>query len=772
MRKVLSLLTTAAVAVPLVLVLTATTSSAVAAQPLQEVRTLDFPEAGLSVAANAVNNSGAIAGTSSDASDDERPHGYVTDPTNTSTTDLQPLDIDSDLSNATALNDAGQAVGSATNVPGDDSPGTATVWGPGGGATDLGTIGQRPCTLSDEEEFNCDTSSATGINNNGIVVGRSDRDNGSGGRITHAFVDRLATMDMIDIGTLTGGATSEALGVNDSGLVVGDSQTSDGHGGTTTHAFVYDMATATMTDIGTLPGGTSSVARAVNVHGLVVGDSTVVGGAVHPFTYDTTTHVMTDIGLPPGVTNAGASAVNDNGVVVGSADGGAYVYNPADRSFAIIAGARNAKGINDAGEVVGEGTVPDSGFPQATDTTFGAYFTFVKLSPPAAPRNLRITTACGTAPLLRWTASPPTALAQPDAYIVFRNGLMIAKVTGTAYSDTSAPAPSSYTVAATNVDGLSPMSNRVTWMCQPGVTGTVTSAGSPIAGIDVRAYASGTTTLAAKAQTDSAGHYGLPSLAAGSYNLRFSDAAGRVVLAWNGGAASQAAAAPVVVTPGTAVTVDAALVAAGHISGTDGVNGEVVRVYLVGGSQVAKVIGGDGTYDVGGLAPGSYQVLFTDPSQGTVTVWNGGVADRSVAPAVTVTAGASTEVDVSPPAAAVVHGTATSATDGTPLAGIDVRIYVTGTDTLAAKTVTAADGSYTFVVLPGVYQIRFSDPANVLPIQWATGALKQSHATSFTLTAGGSTTVDVSLIPRIPLGSPNPIFGNSPPVTHPGVWPL
>ena len=93
------------------------------------------------------------------------------------------------------------------------------------------------------------------------MVGRSDRDDGSGGRIHHAFADRLATMTMTDLGTLTGGATSEALGVNDAGLVVGDSQTSDGDGGPTTHAFVYDMATATMTDIGTLAGGTSSVAR-------------------------------------------------------------------------------------------------------------------------------------------------------------------------------------------------------------------------------------------------------------------------------------------------------------------------------------------------------------------------------------------------------------------------------------------------------------------------------------------------------------------------------
>jgi probable HAF family extracellular repeat protein len=768
MRKVVSLLASVLLVVPLVAALTAPAAQAASAspgtQPLVLVHDLNWPDVDQQSTASAVNASGQVTGASNADGGVAFPgleghFGYVSDASNSSATLLQALigpggEAETPQSFANALNGSGMASGAsnlAVPFAGGNGPTVAAVWDTSGNATALGTIGNRTCVPIDPENIPCDNSQANGINNTGTAVGVSDRDDGSGGRIHHAFADTLDTLTMTDLGTLAGGANSDALGVNDAGTVVGSSETTDG-GGLTTHAFTDDLSTHTMTDIGTLAGGSVSSATAINSHGLVVGSSAVTGGATHPFTYDIASHTLTDLGLPPGATSADATAVNDDGLVVGDSDAGPWVHDPTAGTFIMITGAATATGINDSGEIVGVGQVPDALDPTTTLLT-GAYRTFVELVAPNAPTNAHIATACGSAPTLRWSASKPKSYGPADAYVVFRNGVMIAKVTGTAYTDRSAIAPATYTVAASNLAGLSPMSNGVAWTCLPGITGAVTADGTPIGGVDVRVYDAGTTVLAAKAQTDPGGHFGVPGLAPGSYNVRFSDAAGRVVLAWNGGATTQATAAPVVVGGGVATTVDVDLVSAGAISGTVSSSGgpdagQVVRVYSAGvaPSMAKTTTAADGTYTVSGLAPGSYQVLVEDPANAFVPVWNGGAANQATALPLTITAGATTTVDLTQHAAAQITGTVTG--DSSPQGGIAVRVYATGTATLAAKTVTAADGTYSLATLAAGagYQVRFSDPTNHLALQWAVGATTQSHATTFTLTAGAPTVVDAMLV--------------------------
>ena len=77
---------------------------------------------------------------------------------------------------------------------------------------------------------------------------------------------------------------------------------------------------------------------------------------------------MTDLGLPPGATSAGATAVNDDGLVVGNSDAGPWVYEPISKTFTMIAGADTATGINDSGEIVGVGQVPDPLVPPPPST--------------------------------------------------------------------------------------------------------------------------------------------------------------------------------------------------------------------------------------------------------------------------------------------------------------------------------------------------------------------------------------------------------------------
>ena len=92
---------------------------------------------------------------------------------------------------------------------------------------------------------------------------------------------------MTDLGTLPGGTYSRASGINNNGQIVGYSQTASG----SEHAFLYSGGT--MTDLGTLPGGNDSWATGINNNGQIVGYS-YTALADHAFLYSGGT--MTDLG--------------------------------------------------------------------------------------------------------------------------------------------------------------------------------------------------------------------------------------------------------------------------------------------------------------------------------------------------------------------------------------------------------------------------------------------------------------------------------------------
>jgi probable HAF family extracellular repeat protein len=81
---------------------------------------------------------------------------------------------------------------------------------------------------------------------------------------------------MTDLGTLPGGDSSSATGINDRGQVVGFSNTASAD----THAFLFENGA--MVDLGTLPGGRSSRAFGINNRGQVVGSSS---SATSPFNH-------------------------------------------------------------------------------------------------------------------------------------------------------------------------------------------------------------------------------------------------------------------------------------------------------------------------------------------------------------------------------------------------------------------------------------------------------------------------------------------------------
>jgi probable HAF family extracellular repeat protein len=261
-----------------------------------------------------------------------------------------------DSAQASAINASGQIVGGArlsTDPAGNDR---AFLFVPGQGSRDLGTLGGLG-------------SWARAINDAGQVVGAADTATGT----RHAFIWNPTTQTMLDIGTL-GGPNSVAFAINAGGQVAG---VADYVSGNTSlhHAFLWDPASQHMTDLGELPQLVCSYlpacgfsgARAVNAWGQVAGWSSSGNDAETSIISDS--NGMRDIG--PCIAASWTCyprSMNDFGKLVAKATNGVTLYRcgqwslledliSPDQFFVSGGGFDLVNGINNAGQIVGDGHI-------------------------------------------------------------------------------------------------------------------------------------------------------------------------------------------------------------------------------------------------------------------------------------------------------------------------------------------------------------------------------------------------------------------------------
>ena len=325
------------------------------------------------------------------------------------------------------------------------------------------------------------------------------------------------------------------------------------------------------------------------------------------------------------------------------------------------------------------------------------------------------------------------------------------------------------------------------------ILGTVDDASShPLDGVFVEIY-SASGAAAGATNTGSNGTYSVIGLATGTYDVCFSmssysqptggssttgylDQCYKNVV-WNGDASPSGATAVQVTAGSTTSNINAALAAAGAISGTvddagshtlDGVG---VDVYSASGTLVGDTTtGSNGTYSVIGLTTGTYDVCFSTSSYGEPTggssttgyldqcynniTWNGN-SSPSGATAVQVTAGSSKNgVNAALAAAGAVAGTVDDASSH-PLDGVGVEVYSTSGTAVGSAT-TGSNGTYAVIgLVTGTYDVCFSVSVYEPPtggssttgygsqcyndVTWDGSASDISGATAAHVTAGATT---------------------------------
>jgi YVTN family beta-propeller protein/probable HAF family extracellular repeat protein len=247
---------------------------------------------------------------------------------------------------ASALNNNGLIVGTAQAIKGNYAFRYAH-----GIRQNLGVLS------TDKEDF----SSAQAVNDAGVAVGYCPVNNLTAKAVNHACI--FANGNVTDIGTP--GLISYASGINDQSWIVGNSQ----FGNVAFHAFLFRPGDSAPEDLGTL-GGTNAGAISIDNYGLIAGQSQNAAGNYVPFFAFAGGSKISLIALPTlggklGIAHATAEPIGDIVAVGGSVvsaygPGHAVKWSLATKGYPItdlgtLPGGDNseANSVNSTEQIVG-----------------------------------------------------------------------------------------------------------------------------------------------------------------------------------------------------------------------------------------------------------------------------------------------------------------------------------------------------------------------------------------------------------------------------------
>lgn len=281
------------------------------------------------------------------------------------------------------------------------------------------------------------------------------------------------------------------------------------------------------------------------------------------------------------------------------------------------------------------------------------------------------------------------------------------------------------------------------------ITGTVTREddGSPVVGATVSASKTGAGWGWGSTTTGADGSYTLPSLNPGAYILTFQAEGTDLVTEYWDDATEWSAATPVELASGGAVTgIHAQLAVGGTVSGTvvrtlDGASVAGVTVEALderGEIKRQTQSGADGSYQLAGLATGSYAIHFqtmSDPSLAS-EFWEDARTLSAAAP-VSVTAGQMVgAISASLENVGHLTGRITKASDGSAVVGVNVMAEDAASGDFVGNGSVGPDGAYHLALAPGTYKLRvFIWQPELLAEYWQ-DAYSADDATAVTVIAG------------------------------------